>query len=316
MIQNPRIGGLLAGLFFAVSAGLPVAAFADTAQEQRAEKTAQIPRCASKLGTIAIVEPERHWWTEHGLGSPEALLKVYVNRSGCFSLVDRGKGLSAAQVERGLAASGDLRMGSNIGKGQIKAADYVLVPDLVSQNRDAGGNALGGLIGGMIGGTAGAIIGGIDFKSKTADVVLTVTDVRSTEQLAMIEGHADKTDIGWGVGGGLFAGGFGAAGATGYDNTEIGQVIALAYLEAYTKLVDQFGAEFVDGASNRVGQAVRMTRAGKMYTQPSTRSEVVRPLDTGMLLYPTGNKDGLMWEVQDEMGNKGWVSSIQFELAK
>lgn len=300
-----------------VVAGTTSGQAAESASRERATKTAEIPRCASKLGTLAVVEPERHWWTEYGLGSPEALLKLYVNRSGCFGLVDRGKGLSAAQTERALGSSGDLRQGSNVGKGQIKAADYVLVPDLVSQNRDASGNAIGGILGGLIGGKAGAIIGGINVKAKTADVVLTITDVRSTEQLAIIDGHADRTDLSWGVGGGLFGGGgFGAVGAKGYDNTEIGQVIALAYLDAYTKLVDQLGADFVEASSDRVGQAVRMTKSGKMYALPSSRSEVIRPLNPGMMLYPTGSKDGLMWEVKDELGNQGWVSSVQFELAK
>ena len=36
-------------------------------------------------------------------------------------------------------------------------------------------------------------------------------------------------------------GGFAAAGASGYQNTEIGQVIVLAYLDAYKKLVTQLG---------------------------------------------------------------------------
>jgi len=42
----------------------------------------------------------------------------------------------------------------------------------------------------------------------------------------------------------------------------------------------------------------------------------VRKLDPGMMLYPTGNKDGVWWEVSDELGNKGWVSSLLFQLAK
>ena len=42
----------------------------------------------------------------------------------------------------------------------------------------------------------------------------------------------------------------------------------------------------------------------------------MHPLDIGTRLYPTGNKDGLMWEVKDELGNQGWVSSITFDLAK
>ena len=43
-----------------------------------------------------------------------------------------------------------------------------------------------------------------------------------------------------GIGLGI-AKGLAAAGASGYQNTEIGQVIVLAYLDAYTKLVTQLG---------------------------------------------------------------------------
>ena len=42
----------------------------------------------------------------------------------------------------------------------------------------------------------------------------------------------------------------------------------------------------------------------------------MRSLDPGMMLYPTGNKDGLMWEVEDELGNKGWVNSTSIELSR
>ena len=38
-------------------------------------------------------------------------------------------------------------------------------------------------------------------------------------------------------------GGFAAAGASGYQNTEIGQIIVLAYLDAYKKLVAQLGGQ-------------------------------------------------------------------------
>ena len=65
-----------------------LAAHAETAQEQRAKQEATIPKCAKKYGTLAVVEPETNWWTEVGLGSPVALIKVYVNQSGCFTLLD------------------------------------------------------------------------------------------------------------------------------------------------------------------------------------------------------------------------------------
>jgi len=198
---------LTVGVAAVVSSQPAQASFKNTgtqAQEQRKQAAAQIPVCQRPIGTISVIEPEdaTNWWTGQQLPAPSRLIKVFVSRSRCFTLVDRGAGMAAGQFERELAASGDLRGRSNVGKGQIKAADYVMIPDLVSQNSDAGGNAIGGLLGGLIGGKAGAIVGGLNFRSKTADVVLTVTDVRSSEQVAISEGSARKSDIGFGAGGG------------------------------------------------------------------------------------------------------------------
>lgn len=287
------------------------------------EQEPQIPVCASKIGVLAVVEPDNQWWIPLKLGSPEALIKMFVSRSKCFTLVDRGKGMDAARAERALAAEGDLQAGANIGKGQVKAADYVLVPDMISKNASAGGNKFGSAIGGALGGAFGAVIGGINIKKKTADVMLTITDVRSSEQVAMTEGHAQKTDIGWGAGGGVFAGGFGAAGAGGYSDTEIGKVITMAYLDAYSKLVAELSSLSADGAGSGAAavastsqhQAVTMSKPGRMYTTADPASEVVRDLEPGTMLYPTGQKQEVMWEVQDELGRSGWVSSFLFDLS-
>jgi curli biogenesis system outer membrane secretion channel CsgG len=301
----------------AVSSALAVAALPKNAQEEKAQRQAEIPVCEKRLGTLAIVEPETKWWQAYNLGSPETVIKVFVNQSKCFTLLDRGKGMQAAQAERALAAGGELRGRSNVGKGQVKAADYVLIPDLVSSNKNSGGKSIGGLLGGLVGGSAGAVLGGINLKKKSADVVLTVTDVRSSEQVAMVEGHTTKTDLGWGGGGGVFGGGLLAAGgASGYADTEIGKVITLAYLDAYIKLVDQFEALPANASAANAQQAVTMAKPGRMYSTASTKSKLVRGLDPGMMLYPTGEKQGAMWEVEDELGNKGWVSSILFQLAK
>ncbi|MEE7566719.1 peptidoglycan-binding protein, partial [Xanthomonas sp. Kuri4-3] len=162
-----------------------------------------------------------------------------------------------------------------------------------------------------------ALLGGINMKSKTADVTLTITDVRSSEQVAMAEGNAKKTDLGWGGAGGLFSGGgFGAMGAGGYANTEIGQVITLAYLQAYTDLVTQLGGLSGNAAASNTQQAVTVTRPGRLLANAKGTGAAVRTLDPGMMLYPTGTKDGVMWEVEDEMGNRGWVSSTMLQLSK
>ncbi len=280
------------------------------------DEPVEIPVCPEKIGTLAVVEPEDHWWTAYQLESPAALIKVFVSESKCFTLLDRGKGLDAAQQERALASSGEMRVGSNVGKGQMKAADYVLVPDLVNQNANAGGKRIGGILGGMLGRKAGAVLGGVNLKKKTADVVLTLTDVRSTEQVALTQGSAKKTDLGWGGGGGAFFGGFAAAGASSYANTEIGQVVTMAYLDAYAKLVEEVKQIQPDAKEDNVGQAVTMAKPGRMYKDPDPSAEIVRDLDPGMMLYPTGDKDGVWWKVSDELGNEGWVSSLLFQLAK
>jgi len=278
---------------------------------------AQIPVCDKKIGVLSVQEPETQWWTQYGLESPAALIKVFVSESKCFTLVDRGKGLAAAEKERALSSNGEMRGGSNVGKGQMKAADYALIPDLVSRNAHAGGKHIGGMLGGLIGGGAGAVLGGINTKSKTADVVLTMTDLRSTEQVALAEGHAKKTNIGWSAGGGGFSSGaFASGGASSYSNTEIGQVITMAYLDAYIKLVNEVKSAPPDAKADNVQQSVTMAKPGRMYIKPDNKTEVVRDLDSGMMLYPSGDKQGIWWKVSDELGNEGWVPSTLFDLAK
>lgn len=284
--------------------------FATTAPEP------EIPLCDKKIGTLAVSEPQNKWWVQYNLESPEALIKVYVSKSKCFTLVDRGKGLAAAEAERGLAASGEMRGGSNIGKGQMKAADYVLVPDVAMKNNDSAGKRFGGMLGGMLPGIAGVVAGGVSLKSKTADVVLTLTDVRSTEQVALEQGHYKKTDLGWAGGGGGFFGAFAAAGASSYANTEIGQVVAVAYLDAYTKMVNEVKGLSLNAKEDNVQQSVTMAKPGKLFEQPNNKSKVVRDLDSGTTLYPTGEKQQIWWKVSDELGNEGWVPSPLFQLAR
>jgi len=300
-----------------LAGAVAVPAAAESIRDKTERMKAEIPVCSHRIGTAAIYEPENKWWVDLKLESPEALIKVFVMRSGCFTLVDRGKGFSVAQQERALASGGDLRQGSNIGKGQVRAADYVIVPDIVSRNSDAGGTNIGGILGGFIGGGVGAIVSGISINSSTADVVLTVTDVRSSEQVAMEEGHASKSDLSFGVGGGgWWGGGGGALGVSNYQNTKIGQVVALAYIDAYRKMVASLGGLPDSASAANEQQAVTMAKPGHMYNHAGGTGGVVRKLDAGMMLYPTGNKDGVWWEVKDELGNQGWVSSMLFQLAK
>ncbi len=288
-----------------------------SAEQTRAQKTAELPVCPRPLGTLALSEPENQWWGGLGLGSPEALLRVYVQRSRCFRLVNRSqRGMAAMERERSLAASGQTRRGGTIGKGQMVEADFTAIPDIVTGNANKGGLNVGGLLGAFVPGVGGALLGGINVKKRSANVVINFVNNKSSEEF-VAEGQAKKTDLGWGGGGGIFAGGFlGAGGATGYDNTEIGQVIALAYLDAYTKLVGDLGGMKEAIGGPQAERAVAMKRPGQLRATASLKGRIVKSLDAGAMLYPTGTKAPGWWEVEDEMGTKGWVAEASLEIAR
>jgi curli biogenesis system outer membrane secretion channel CsgG len=222
-----------------------------SARKQQSQGTADIPRCTRNLGTVAIVEPDNQWWRELSLGSPEAIIKIFVQRSGCFTLVNRGRAMNNRTMERALADQGELQEGSNLGKGQVKTADYLLQPDIVSTNNNSGGGGIGGFLGNFVGGPIGALAGGINIKKGEANVTLSLVNTRTTVEEALTEGYARKSDLSFGAGGGgLFGGGvFGGVAGGGYQDTKIGQIIVLAYLDSYTKLVSQLGGLPADAAA-------------------------------------------------------------------
>jgi len=168
-----------------------------------------------------------------------------------------------------------------------------------------------------MGGFAGAIVSGISINSRTADVTLSLGNVRTSEMQAITEGHGDKTDVGFNFGAGGFGGGaFGGAGVGNYANTTIGQVIILAYIDAYTKMVTQLGGLSAVAATAAPQRTVTMTRPGVMRATPSEKGKVVRTVDPGMILYPTGNTNGVWREVTDEVDNKGWVPNGSLSMAR
>jgi hypothetical protein len=59
-----------------------------------------------------------------------------------------------------------------------------------------------------------------------------------------------------------------------------------------------------------------MAKPGRMHKTSSTSTAVARPLGPGMMLYPTGQEADTIWEVDDERGNEGEVSSLLYRLSK
>ncbi len=293
---------------------LPALAQSKPTKTQRTQEQAMqdVPHCARKLGTLSIVDgDDPRGWTQYSLAPPQKLLKVLVQRSGCFNLVDRGSGLQAAQLERNIGGDLGHQRGANVGQGQIKAADYVLVAEVQASNRNAGGSGIAGAAGGVLGGPIGGLLGGIKSRKMEANTVLSLTNVRTTETIATQEGYASKNSVSWGAGGGVgfIGGGLGAVGG-GYDNTDIGRIVTLAFIDAYSKMVNELGlVQLGDAGTAQAAPTKTFTAQAPvaMRTTPAAAGKVIRTVPSGAILYPTGKKDGLWWEVADENDNVGWV---------
>ena len=282
---------------------------------QRTQEAAvqDVPHCVRKLGTVSVMDgDDPSGWTQFQLTGPQKLIKVLVQRSGCFNLVDRGSGLSAAARERDIGSDLGLQRRSNVGQGQIKAADYVLVAEVQASNRNSGGSGVAGGIGGLLGGRAvGGLLGGISSRKMEANTVLSLTNVRTTETVSTVDGYAAKNSISFGGGGGgFFGGGAAAAVGGGYDNTDIGRIVTLAFIQAYSKMVTELGL-LQPGAVGTAEAAPAKTFTAQapvaMRASALATARTLRTLPPGSIVYPTGNKSGLWWEVADENDNVGWV---------
>ena len=316
MLRSALACALLLSSGGAVAA--PRLAKASSGQQLQQQMMDDVPRCSRKLGTISVADgDDPNAWSQYSLAPPSKLLKVLIERSGCFNLVDRGTGLQAAERERAISGGLGLQRGSNVGHGQIKAADYVLVAEIQGANSSVSGNGVGAIAGGLIGHGFGSVLGGIRSKKMEANTIVSVTNVRTTETIATEDGYAAKNDISFAAGGGGFFGAGGAAAVGGgYQNTDIGRIVTLSFIQAYSKLVNDLG--LVGPGSEGTAEAAprqTFTAVGSvaMHRSASAKAGVVRTLPPGAIVYPTGKKEGLWWEVADENDNVGWVINTRLQ---
>lgn len=275
----------------------------------------EVPRCRRVIGSLAIVNgDDDRGWRQANLAPPQRLLRVVVQRSGCFTIVDRGAGMNAAQAERALAEEGQLQRRSNVGAGQIRAADYVMTAEVAAADQDTGGGGaaagIAGALGGRRGAALGGLLGGIQTRRMEANTVLTVTDTRTSEVVSSQDGYATRSNVSFGAGGGLFgSGGIGGAVGGGYENTDIGRVVTAAFIRAYTQLVFDMGGmqDAAPAAARAPRQAYRVSTPTALRDAPSTRSRTMRTLPADALVYPTGQREDMWWEVEDQNENTGWV---------
>jgi curli biogenesis system outer membrane secretion channel CsgG len=280
----------------------------------------QLEKCDKPYGTLAVSEPQDYVGQalmSYGLPSPVGLIRMFIQQSNCFVVVERGRAMKNLMQERELASGGQLRSGSNMGGGQMVTADYVLTPDVVFSNKDAGG--MGAALGGLFGVGGALLAAGLKFKEAQTSMLL--ADTRTSLQVAAAQGMAKSTDFSLG---GLGFGG-GVVGAQGADeNTAEGKVVASGFLDNWNNIVRAIrdNPDIQRQQISLKGPSGKPTQAGggfqqgdvitgkigglKVYADPSKKSRIVGSLQKGDELVFTGQeKDGFL-SVEGNDG-AGWV---------
>jgi hypothetical protein len=254
-----------------------------------------------------------------------------IQQSNCFLVVERGVGMRNMAQERDLGKAGELRQNSNMGGGQMIAADYIMTPAVVFSEDNAGGmgGAVGGVIGGVlgpkgraIGNAAGGVAGGVKFKEAQTSMLL--ADSRSGLQVAAAEGNAKATDFRLG---GIFAGYGGGAALGGYENTAEGKLLAASLADNYNGIVravrgnpslqrdvgtlaDEAGRRLKGGSVFNEGDVLRPKIANvKLLAQPSDQSPPVATLAKGEELIFMGKEQDGFLSVETSRGG-GWVKKV------
>ena len=207
-----------------------------------------LERCSQPLGTLAVDQNyvqqmqnaivlmpyggNGNFNPNDGNHSVVPVLRLLAQQTGCFVVVGRGWDYEHIMRERRLARSGELRKGSDFGKGKLVAADYSITPSITFHHHHAPSGA--GILGAFIpfGNLLGMAVGGIN--NKQAGAILTMVDNRSGIQVAAAEGSSSSWDIG-GLFGLLGSGGLGGIGA--YRNTPEEKLIVAALMDGFNNLV-------------------------------------------------------------------------------
>ncbi len=158
-------------------------------------------------------------------------MRLIAQQSGCFRIVNRDIALQSLQTERALQQQGQLQAGSNFGGGQVVAADYVVMVEILVNNKSSGGigaSALGFIP--YVGGVASLVASGIKFQE--AQVLLTLVDNHTSVQMMSATGKGSGSSFNLG-------GSISTVQAGGYMDTDQGKVVMAAMIDGLNQLIPQ-----------------------------------------------------------------------------
>lgn len=241
--------------------------------ESAENRNSALEHCDESLGTMAVQEDvSAPWYAQlrgYQLGSTTPVLRLMIQQSNCFVVVERGAAMANMRTERALEQSGESRAGSNFGKGQMVAADYTMSPTIQFSQKT--GQSAAGVATRFLG-SLGALAGSVG--TNEAATTLLLIDNRSGVQISAAEGTGKNMDFGFF--GAAFTGGLAGAGG-GYSSTPQGKVIVTAFADSYNQMVKalrNYKAQTVKGGlgtGGRLGVSGGSTPASKEADASATR---------------------------------------------
>ncbi len=198
-----------------------------------AQAAADLPRCAAPLGTLALAEGQYAGLSGRGLTSPMPVLRLMIQQSGCFNVVDRGVAIGLIQQERQLTGGS--------AAGSLVAAQYFLTPEIIFADDNAGGSSASiSTFTSLLPSTLRGLAGSVAYDDQEVQTVLLLTQGSTGLQVAAAEGSAQTRDVG--INGAVLGSGFTSARFGSYADTAIGKTVVAALADAYAKLVRQLAA--------------------------------------------------------------------------
>ena len=262
----------------------------------------ELVKCEQSIGSIALVDSPGAGWAQWDLGSPRMLITQLATESGCFTPHAGGSSEPARFLVTAIAGSQEeVDQGVNVAKG---VATEALIRS---------GAAAGLLSSVPFGGAALGMLGGLGGRRTTVAAGLTVVSPSNGQPLAAGTGSVRSSSLSFRGNSGSWARDL--AGTTGYDGSSNGRKLTEAFIIAFNQLVAQRAALDAAPAAGAAAAAPAAATAGAvvavdtaMRASASANAAEVRALRVGTELVPTGNRDGLWLEVEDNYGTRGWVS--------
>ena len=291
MNHTPKTANLAATAILALTIASPALA----------DDPVQLVKCEASLGTIALVDSPNAGWSQWNLGSPRQLIASLATESGCFT--PHNGGAEPARFLVTAVAGSQEEVDQNVELARSAAAETLVRSGAASsilRSVPFGGAALG-------------MLGGLGGRRTTVAAGLTVVNPATGQPLAAGTGTVTSTTLNFRGSGGSYARGL--AETSGYAGSSEGRKLTEAFVVAFNSLVAQ-GSALTAGAATSAAPAAASAATSSatvaidtaLRASASAAASEVRALRAGTALTPTGQRDGLWIEAEDNYGTRGWVS--------